>query len=53
MFDNIVVPFLPLEIQKQIVEKIEAEWELVEVAKKLIGVYELKIKEVIKKLWSE
>lgn len=44
---------VPLPIQKQIVEKIEAERALVESAKKLIDIYEQKTKEVIAKLWSE
>ncbi|MFZ2975417.1 MAG: N-6 DNA methylase [Candidatus Moraniibacteriota bacterium] len=43
----------PLEIQEQIVKKIEAERVLVESAKKLIGIYEGKTKEVIGKLWEE
>ncbi len=46
--------FLPkIEIQKQIVEKIEAERALVESSKKLIEIYEQKTKEAIAKLWSE
>ena len=43
----------PLEIQKQIVEKIETERVLVESSKKLIDLYEEKTKDVIAKLWSE
>jgi type I restriction enzyme M protein len=46
--------FIPLlEIQNKIVEKIEAERAMVESAKKLIGIYEEKTKEVIGKLWEE
>jgi len=45
--------FPPLVIQKQIVEKIEAERVLVESAKKLIDIYEQKTKEAIAKLWEE
>jgi type I restriction enzyme M protein len=48
---EIVIP--PLTVQKQIVEKIEAERTLVESAKKLIEIYETKTKEAITKLWSE
>lgn len=48
---EIMIP--PIIIQKQIVEKIEAERALVESAEKLIGIYEQKTKEVIAKLWSE
>ncbi|MDP2638616.1 MAG: N-6 DNA methylase [Candidatus Azambacteria bacterium] len=46
---EVVVP--PLEIQEQIVQKIEAERALVESAKKLIDIYDQKTKEVIAKLW--
>jgi restriction endonuclease S subunit len=48
---EIAVP--PIAIQKQIVEKIEGERVLIEAAKKLIGIYEGKIKEVVGKLWRE
>jgi len=41
-----------LEIQKQIVEKIEAERALVESSKKLIEIYEQKIKNVITNIWK-
>jgi type I restriction enzyme M protein len=47
------IPLPPLEIQKQIVEKIEAERALVESAKKLIEIYEQKTQETIAKLWEE
>ncbi len=43
----------PMDLQKQIVEKIEAERALVESAKKLIDIYEQKTKDTIAKLWSE
>ena len=43
----------PLETQKQIVEKIEAEHTLVVGNKKLIEIYEQKTKDVIDKLWKE
>lgn len=42
-----------LEIQKHVVEKIEAERALVESAKKLIGIYEQKTKDVLAKLWAK
>jgi len=46
--------FLPkIEEQKQIVEKIKAERELVESSKKLIVIYEQKTKDVLSKLWAE
>lgn len=47
------IPLPPLAIQKQIVEKIEAERALVESAKKLIDIYDQKTKEAIAKLWNE
>jgi type I restriction enzyme M protein len=47
------IPFPPLETQKQIVEKIEAERILVDSAKKLIGIYEKKTREVLAKLWEK
>lgn len=50
---GIEIPLPSLEIQKQIVEKIEAERALVESAKKLIEIYEQKTKETIAKLWEE
>jgi type I restriction enzyme M protein len=49
----IAIPLPSLEIQKQIVEKIEAERTLVESAKKLIELYEQKTKDVIAKLWTK
>jgi type I restriction enzyme M protein len=46
------IPLPPLAIQKQIVEKIEAERVLVEGNKKLVEIYEQKTKDVIGKLWE-
>lgn len=51
--NTIEIPLPPLAIQKQIVEKIEAERVLVEGNKKLVEIYERKTKEVIGKLWEE
>lgn len=50
---NIRVPLPPLEVQKQIVERVEAERALVESNKKLIEIYEQKTKDTLAKLWSE
>jgi len=50
---NQEIPLPTLKIQKQIVEKIEAERVLVESSKKLIDIYEQKTKEVLSNLWSE
>jgi len=52
-FSKIKIPLPPLEIQEQIVAQIEAEQALIESAKKLIEIYEQKIKEVIAKIWEE
>jgi len=49
---KINIPLPSFAIQKQIVEKIEAERVLVESAKKLIEIYEQKTKDVIDKLWE-
>ncbi len=50
--NTIEIPLPPLAIQKQIVEKIEAERALVESSKKLIAIYEQKTKEIINNLWE-
>lgn len=50
---DLEIPLPPLEIQKHIVEKIEAERALVESAKELIGIYEQKTKDVLAKLWTK
>jgi type I restriction enzyme M protein len=47
------IPLPPIAVQKQIVEKIEAERTLVESAKKLIEIYEQKTRDTIAKLWSK
>lgn len=49
---NLEISLPPLETQKQIVEKIEAERELVEGNKKLIKIYEQKIKEVLNRIYE-
>jgi len=51
--NTIEIPLPPLDMQKQIVEKIEAERVFVNGNKKLIEIYEQKIKEAIAKLWEE
>jgi restriction endonuclease S subunit len=51
-FKELIISFPSLTIQKQIVEKIEAERTLVESTKKLIAIYEQKIKATIAKLWK-
>ncbi len=53
VLNEIEIPLPPLKIQKQIVEKIEAERALVESARKLIELYEQKIKDRIAKIWGK
>lgn len=48
---NLMIALPPLEIQKHIVEEIETERLLVESNKKLIEIYQKKIKEKIESLW--
>lgn len=49
----IKVPLIPLEIQHQIVSKIENEQALVNANKQLIVIFEQKIEERIAKVWGE
>lgn len=42
----------PLEIQREIVGRIEAERQIVEGNRELICLYEAKIKQVIEKVWE-
>lgn len=51
--DELDIPLPALGIQKQIVEKIEAERELVEASMKLIKIYEEKIKSALEKLYGQ
>ena len=47
------VPLPSLSIQKEIVSQIEAEQEMVNINKKLIEIYEQKIKDKISEVWGE
>lgn len=49
---DLEIPLPPLQIQQQIVERIESERILVESTKKLIQIYEQKTKTIIYKLWE-
>jgi len=53
MLRSIKIPLPPLEIQEKIVAEIEAEQEMVEASKKLIAIYEQKIKDKIASVWGE
>jgi type I restriction enzyme M protein len=50
---SLKIPLPPLDIQKQIVSRIEEEQQLVDATKKLIGIYQGKIKEKIDEVWGE
>ncbi len=50
---KIKFPLPPIEIQKQIVAKIEKEQEIVNANKQLIEIFEQKIKDRIAKVWGE
>jgi hypothetical protein len=47
------IPLPPLKIQKQIVAQIEEEQKLVEANRKLIEIFEEKIKAKIAEVWGE
>ncbi len=51
--NSIPIPFPPLEVQQQIVTKIEKEQKMVEECKKLIAIHEQKIKDKIAEVWGE
>lgn len=50
--ESIPVPLPPLDIQRQIVDEIEAEWALVESNRKLIEIFEAKIKATLDSIWG-
>ncbi|OIQ00445.1 N-6 DNA methylase [Candidatus Wirthbacteria bacterium CG2_30_54_11] len=50
---EIILPLPPLAIQQQIVDRIEAERALVEGNRRLIEIYEEKVKQTIARLWEE
>jgi len=50
---RIPIPLPPLETQQKIVAEIESERQLVEANKKLIEIYEKKIKDKIGEVWGE
>lgn len=51
--NNTIIPLPPLDIQKQIVSRIEEEQQIVNANKKLIALYQGKIKEKIDEVWGE
>ena len=52
-FSTLRIPLPPLGTQKKIVEEIEFECKLVEANKKLIEIFEKKIKDKIGEVWGE
>jgi type I restriction enzyme M protein len=52
-FADLKIPFPPLEVQKEIVARIEREQELVNANKELIKIFESKIKTKISSVWGE
>lgn len=53
ILQGIKIPLPSIEIQKQIVARIEKEQELVNSSKQLIELFEQKIKDRIAKVWGE
>ncbi|MEW6565066.1 MAG: N-6 DNA methylase [Spirochaetota bacterium] len=51
--EEITIPLPPLEVQSRIVEKIEAEWKVIDSLREMIKTYEEKIKRVIDRVWGE
>ncbi len=47
------IPLPPISVQQEIVAQIEAEQEMVNVNKKLIVIFEQKIKDKISEVWGE
>ena len=50
---KLLIPSPSIEIQNEIVAKIELEQDLVNANKKLISIFEQKIKDRIAKVWEE
>ena len=52
-FERIVFPLPPIETQREIVAELEAEQQLINANKKLIEIYQQKIKSKIAEIWGE
>ncbi len=50
---NYKIPLPPLDVQKQIVSQIEEERKLIDSSKKLIEIFEKKIKDKIAEVWGK
>jgi len=51
--ESIKIPLPPIEIQREIVAELEAEQKLINANKKLIEIYQQKIKSKIAEVWGE
>jgi type I restriction enzyme M protein len=51
--EQLTIPLPPLEVQEQIVAKIETEQKAIDACKELIKIHENKINETITKVWSD
>jgi len=51
--ENLSIPLPPIEVQRDIVTKIEFERSVIDGCRELIKTYEDKIKRVIDKVWEE
>ena len=52
-FSTFKIPLPPIEVQQEIVAKIEAERKVIDGCRELIKTYEEKIKRVIERVWGE
>ena len=50
---RIIVPIPTLQVQEQIIEKVNQQRQIIEGNKKLIEIYNQKIQDRIKKIWGE
>jgi type I restriction enzyme M protein len=46
------IPYPPFGIQHAIIKRIEAEYEIVEANRRMIKIYEEKIRKVIERVWE-
>jgi type I restriction enzyme M protein len=52
-FFNLELPKIPVEIQRRMVAELEAEQKIIDANKKLIEIYQKKIKDKIAEVWGE
>jgi len=51
--NSLLIPFPNIEVQQEIIAKIEAERKVIDGCRELVKTYEEKIKRVIDKVWEE